>query len=146
MNKIDEINDMNKSQIFKSFKDKFKEKTLANGIVVKIPFEENENYFAISAKQLFIKKEGSFLEDELPKLKSESNKTKKNSFRLFLKDYLSEKYNIDLNKAKEEIEDFSLREKFNAFNKSLEKNFKNLTFIHIIYFIYFIHEENSFFI
>ena len=126
MNKIDEINDMNKSQIFKSFKDKFKEKTLANEIVVKIPFEENENYFAISAKQLFIKKEGSFLEDELPKLKSESNKTKKNSFRLFLKDYLSEKYNIDLNKAKEEIEDFSLREKFNAFNKSLEKNFKNL--------------------
>ena len=126
MNKIDEVNNTNKREIFESFKDKFKEKTLESSTVVKINFEENENYFAISAQQLFLEKKGSFLEDELPMLKSESIKTKKNSFKLFLKEYLLEKYNIDLNKAKGEKEDFSLREKYNAFNKSLEKNFKNL--------------------
>ena len=126
MNKTESLDDNTKKQIFESFKEKFNERTLSNGTLVRIPLEENENYFAISAQQLFLAKKGSFIEDELPHLKSESTKTTKNSFRLFLKEYLFEKYKINLNEAKEEKEDFSLKENLNAFNKLLEKNFRSL--------------------
>ena len=126
LNKMDLKNKDKKEDIFNTFFQNFGTIDLGNQITIKIPLEENKNFFGIIATRLFQEKVGSFVEDELDEIISQSKDSQKNSFKSFIKEYLLKKYEIDLNKAKEEKEDFSLKERLNIVNDKLKKGCKSL--------------------
>ena len=121
LNKMDLKNEDNPDIIFKEFFDKFKEIELGNEKVIKIKFQKDDNFFGIIATQLFKQKFDSFIEDKLEEIIIESKNSKKNSFKSFIKEFLLKKYDIDLNKAKEEKEDLLLKDRLNTLNDNLKK-------------------------
>ena len=116
----------NKEQTLKDFIDKNKTINLANGKSIIIPLEVNENFFGISSKNLNLEKADSFIEYQLEDIKNKAKKSKKNTFKAFIKDYLLTEFNIDLSKAKEVKENNTLRTKLDLMNNNL-KSIKNLT-------------------
>ena len=122
INKIDlSVNQMKKEEYFQNFIKIFTE-LATKELNINIPFKENENLFGISAKQLTFDNKDSFIKDII----IEAKNSKKNSFKAFIKEYLSRKYGIDLNKAKEEKENYDLKEELELINFNLKNSCKNL--------------------
>ena len=120
MNKMDLIDNDNSDAIFKGFIKKFEKMKISYYKFINISLKKDDNFFGIVATQLFKQKTGSFIEDEFDNIIIESKNSQKNSFKSFIKEYLK-KYQIDLNKAKEEKEDPSLKERLDILNNKLKK-------------------------
>jgi len=124
LNKIDLLNE-NKENIYKKFIQDYSELNLSNGKNIKILINKNINFFGISATKLSSnKKTNLFIDTILEDIISESKKSKFNSFKKFIKTYLLEKYNIDLNKSNEE--NYELKERLNITNNLLKISINNL--------------------
>ena len=121
LNKIDLINEDIK-EIFNTFISKYDHIDLCNGNIIYIKPEININFFGISANKLCLIKTGSFIENIFNDIVIEAKKTKNNSFKKFIREYLFSKYKIDLNKSKEEKEDKSLEKRLDLLNNNLKKN------------------------
>lgn len=122
LNKIDLVNE-GIENILNEFICVYSKINLSNGKEIEIPLEKNTNFFAISANRLSLDRNGNYIENKLEDIISESKKTKINSFKKFIKEYLL-RDNIDLNKANEE--DYSLKERLDILNNILKNKCNSL--------------------
>ena len=123
LNKIDLLNEDIK-EIKKEFEKVFSSIVLSNGKELIIQLKYENNYFGISAKQLFTNGNNSFLDNILDDIIKESKNSNFNSFKKFIKNYFLTKYKIDLTKANEENE--NLNEQLKIINDILKNKCKNL--------------------
>ena len=102
LNKAEEINEKETKLevILENFKKKYQNLDLDNGRKIYLQLEQDYNCFFISAKKINLNKIGNFIDDILIDIQSVVKHAEENSFKLFFKNYLSSKYNIDLKKAK----------------------------------------------
>jgi len=123
LNKAEEINEneIKLEDIFQNFKKKYQILNLDNGKNIALHLELDYNAFFISAKKINLNKSGNFINDILIDIQSEAKHSEENSFKLFFKNYLLSKYNIDLKDAKKEKEDYSLKENLDILNEKLKK-------------------------
>ena len=122
LNKAEEINknDTKLEIILENFKKKYQNLNLDNGKKIYLQLEQDYNCFFISAKKINLNKSGNFIDDILIDIQSQAKLSEENSFKLFFKNYLLSKYNINLKDAKEEIEDHTLEEKLGIINAKLK--------------------------
>ncbi len=122
LNKAEEINEKETKLevILENFKKKYQNLDLDNGRKIYLELEQDYNCFFISAKKINLNKIGNFIDDILIDIQSVVKHAEENSFKLFFKNYLLSKYNIDLKKAKEEKEDYTLKEKLDIINEKLK--------------------------
>ena len=123
LNKAEEINEKETKLevILENFKKKYQNLDLDNGKKIFLQLEQDYNCFFISAKKINLNKSGNFIDDILIDIQSQAKHSEENSFKFFFKNYLLSKYNIDLKDAKEEIEDYTLKEKLDIINAKLKK-------------------------
>ena len=125
LNKIDLYipnNNDTKEDIIKDFIKIYSSIETNSGNQIINNIKENDNFIEISARELCKGNQNSKIDEVIKEIIQESKNSHYNSFKRLIKNFLKKQYNIDLNKANEEIENKNLEEKRSLNNKLLNDN------------------------
>ena len=126
LNKMDLIEKQEeKIEILNDFKNIFNVIEKNSGIKIQNEINE-ENYIGISARKLCEMNKNSKIDELIKVIIEEAKNTSYNSFKIFIRNMMKEKYNITLKNSENEKEDNNLTEKLILVNKLLENNCKEI--------------------